>query len=235
MLQAKIRVVIVEDSEIFRRGLCAQFDTDSMIEVVAQFASAFEAVQAIPELRPSVVLMDLRLPWEPDENPSYCGAKAIRQILQRLPDAAIAVITGFMDKELVREAIQAGARTVVLKETLAEDLLDAVHRTAERSGVFSPAIADVLPHIIAAPHQNGTMLFHQLTKRENEILRLYAEENTVVDIARKLDISRKTVENRLSDIPGKLGVTTRKEAAELARAARNAADDEPPDGPAHAG
>jgi DNA-binding NarL/FixJ family response regulator len=235
VLQAKIRVVIVEDSEIFRRGLCAQFDTDPMIEVVAQFASAFEAVQAVAELRPSVILMDLRLPWLPDDSPTYCGANAIRQILQRLPEAAIAVITGFMDKELVREALQAGARTFVLKEALAEDLLDAVHRTAEGAGILSPAIADVLPHIIAGPHQNGTLLFHQLTKRENEILRLYAEDNSVVDIARKLDISRKTVENRLSDIPGKLGVTTRKEAAELARAARNTSDDEHPDGPAHAG
>lgn len=216
MTEAQVGVVIVEDQEIFRRGLCAQFDTDPRIKVLAEFATAYEAVLGIPELRPSVVLMDLRLPWRPREKPRYCGADAIKEIRRLCPEARIAVITAFADQERVREALRAGAHGYVLKEGSAEELIQAVHQTAAGVGTLSPGIVELLPGLIGSP-SNGSPEFPALTRRENEILMLYAKAKSIDDIARILSISRKTVENRLSDIPGKLGVSTRQEAAELAR------------------
>jgi two-component system, NarL family, response regulator DevR len=231
--EARVRVAIVEDQEIFRRGLCAQFDADPRIEVVAEFDTAYEAVLKIPELRPSVTLMDLRLPWKSNERPRYCGAEAIKQILQQWPEAAIAVITAFADKERFREALRAGARGFVEKEARAEELIQTVHQTAAGSGSLSSSVVHFLPDIIGSP-ANGGADFTELTRRENEILKLYGEGKTIDDIGRILNIKRKTVDNRLSDIPGKLKLETRQEAAELSREVGLSRGEEP-DNPVEAG
>ncbi|OLF05124.1 hypothetical protein BLA60_37740 [Actinophytocola xinjiangensis] len=216
MKEAQVRVVIVEDQEIFRRGLRAQFDTDPAIEVVAEFGTALEAVRAVPELRPSVVLIDLRLPWRPHEKPRYCGAEAIRQILRCCPGVGIAVVTAFPEKERVREALHAGALAYVMKEDPAEDLLKAVHQTAAGAAFLSPAVAALLTHLIAAP-TNGGATFAELTQRENDILAQYAAGKTVPEIASYFNIARRTVDNRLSEIVARLGVPTRKDAGARAR------------------
>jgi two-component system response regulator DevR len=231
--EAPVRVAIVEDQEIFRRGLCAQFGTDPRIEVIAEFDTAYEAVLKVPELRPSVTLMDLRLPWHRKDSARYCGADAIKQIRQRWPEAAIAVITAFSGREHVREALQAGARGYVLKEDPADKLIQIVHDTAAGAGVLSPAIVDLLPSIIGAP-PNGGADFPELTARENQILKLYGEGKSIDEIAKILTVKRKTVDNRLSDIPVKLGLTSRGEAAELSRE-RGLSRNEEPENPGEAG
>jgi two-component system, NarL family, response regulator LiaR len=213
--EAPVRVVIVEDQEIYRRGLRAQFELDSGIEVIDEFGTALEAVEAVPNLNPSVVLMDLRLPWRPNESPRYCGAEAIRQIRQKCPDAVIAVITAYGEMERVREALLAGARTYVLKEASADELIQTVHWTARGLGILDHRISGFLSTLIAVS-PNGGNHFPELTLRENQTLKLIGDGRSNDEVAKGMGVTRKTVENRLSDILRKLQVSTRKEAIERA-------------------
>ncbi|TDV52031.1 response regulator transcription factor [Actinophytocola oryzae] len=212
----KVSVLIVENHAIYRRGLCAQFAVDPAIEVLAECDTAAEAVRKALELRPSVVLMDLHLPWAVGRHPTYCGARAILQILQEWPGANIAVITMFEDDERVREALKAGARSFISKDGEPAELIQMVHLTAKGTGVLnrkaSEYVAKSLPH-----SANGSRHFTELTPRENDVLALAAAGNPDSRIAVKLDVATKTVANNWTNIRQKLGVSSREEAVELAR------------------
>jgi DNA-binding NarL/FixJ family response regulator len=213
-----ISVVIVEDHPLFRKGLRAQFDTDPAIEVVGEFGTAAEAVPAVLELRPSVVLMDLRLPWTPGARPTYCGAQAITQIRQHWPEVNIAVITTFDDdKERVHEAIKAGARSYVSKAGQPHALISVIRLTAEGITVLHPEAGEIVAGLIPLSAKGFTW-FSELSARENEQLALAAAGATKEQIAEKLGISEKTVSNYWSNILQKLGVPTRREAIEMVRA-----------------
>ena len=213
----KIGVVIVEDHALYRKGQRAQFETDSAIEVIAEFGTAVEAVARIPLLRPAVVLMDLRLPWKPEARRTYCGAKAIGEIVRAWPAANIAVLTSYDAEERVHEALKAGARSFVSKED--DDpylVVQVVHLTAQGTAVLnrvaSEAVRKNLPISLG-----GATWFSELTKRENEQLSLAAEGASDKQICEKLGNSAKTVANRWSEIRQKLMVPTREAAVELAR------------------
>jgi DNA-binding NarL/FixJ family response regulator len=216
-MDAKISVVIVENHALFRKGLRALFDTDSAIVVVAEFDTAVEAVREVLELRPSIVLMDLHLPWTSGARPTYCGAKAITQILEVWPEANIAVITMFEDDERVREALKAGALSYVSKDREPHQVLQVVHLTAQGIAVLDRGAREIVGK--ALPHSmNGSTSFSELGTRENEQLALAAANATDKVIATKLNISTKTVANYWTNIRHKLGVSTREEAIELAQA-----------------
>lgn len=225
----KIGVVIVEDHALYRKGLRAQFETDSAIEVIAEFGTAVEAVQRIPRLRPSVVLMDLRLPWQPDARKTYCGAKAIGEIVKAWPAANIAVITSFDNEERVHEALKAGARSFVSKDGDPYLVVQVVHLTAQGTAVLnrvaSEAVKKNLPISLA-----GATWFSELTNRENEVLSLAAEGAGDKQIREKLVLSHKTVQNYWTNIRQKLGVPTREAAVELARGDGSLPDDPGDDG-----
>lgn len=214
---AVLSVVIVENHALYRKGLCAQFETDSAIEVIAEFDNAVEAVRAVPELRPSVVLMDLHLPWTSGARPTYCGAQAITEIRKHWPEANIAVITMFGNEERVREALKAGARSYVSKDGKPHDVVQAVRLTAQGIAVLyreaSEAVQKILPNA-----GNGAASFSELGARENEQLALAAAGCTDKQIAERLNIALKTVANYWTNIRTKLGVPTREAAVELARA-----------------
>jgi DNA-binding NarL/FixJ family response regulator len=213
----KISVVIVEDHPLFRKGLRAQFDTDPAIEVVGEFDTVAEAVPAVLELRPSVVLMDLRLPRTSGARPTYCGAQAITQIRQQWPEANIAVITTFDDdKERVREAIKAGARSYISKAGELHEVIPVVRLTAKGTAVLDREASEILVRIIPMS-MNGSMSFAELGARENEQLTLAAAGDSDRQIAEKLNITTKTVANYWTNIKQKLRVSTREEAVRLAR------------------
>lgn len=212
-----ITVVIVEDHALYRKGLRAQFDTDPVIEVVAECDNAAEAVRAVLELRPSVVLMDYHLPVTPGARPTYCGAQAITQILRVWPEANIAMITMFDGDERVHEALKAGALSYISKDGSPDEVINVVHLTARGSGVLnskaSRAVKKILPSSL-----NGSTAFPQLGKRENEQLSLAADGATDRQIAARLTLEPKTVANYWTNIKNKLGVESREEAVEQARA-----------------
>jgi DNA-binding NarL/FixJ family response regulator len=139
-----LRVVIVENHALFRKGLRAQFETDSAIEVIAEFDNATEAVREVVRLRPSVVLMDLHLPWKSGARPTYCGAQAITEIRKSWPQANIAVISMFDDEERVREALKAGARSYVSKDGDPHEVVHAVRLTAQGKGLLNREASEVV-------------------------------------------------------------------------------------------
>lgn len=212
----KISVVIVEDHPLFRKGLRAQFETDPTIEVVGECDTADEAVRRVLELRPSVVLMDLRLPWTSGAHPTYCGAKAIAQIRQQWPAANIAVITTFdSDRERVHAAMKAGARSFVSKAGSPHELIPVVRLTAQGATVLHPEAGEIVQGLIPVS-VNATTWFPELGTRQNEQLALAAAGDSDRQIAEKLGISAKTVANYWSYIKQKLGVQTRDQAVEQA-------------------
>lgn len=214
---AKISVVIVENHPLFRKGLRAQLETDAAIEVIAEFATAAEAVREVPKLRPSVVLMDLHLPWEPGLRSTYCGARAITEIRACWPAAKVAVITMFDDQERVHEALKAGARSYVSKNGKPHQVVQMVRLTAEGNGVLNEAASEIVANNLP-PTTNGSRSFSELTRRENQQLAVAVAGATDKEIARKLVLTPKTVANNWTYIKQKLGVPSRAEAVELARA-----------------
>jgi DNA-binding NarL/FixJ family response regulator len=225
-----ITVVIVEDHDLYRRGLCALFETEPAIEVVAQCGTAAAAVPMVLELRPSVVLMDLHLPWTPDARSTYCGARAIEEIKRAWPEANIAVISSYDNEERVREALKAGARSFVSKHGMSDEVIEVVRVTARGHAFLnreaSEAVKKNLPH-----STNGALSFSELTRRENELLALAADGHSDKQIADKLHITPKTVQNNWYTLKPKLGATTRAEAVEMARANGFRPDEEPNGGP----
>jgi DNA-binding NarL/FixJ family response regulator len=230
---AVITVVIVENHDLFRKGLCALFETVPGIQVVAEFGTAAAAVPRVIELRPSVVLMDLHLPWVPGARSTYCGARAMEEIKRAWPAANIAVISSFDNEERVREALKAGARSYVSKDGNSDEVIEVVRMTARGHAVLNHEASEVVKRIL--PYStNGATSFSELTPRENEQLALAAADHTDKQIAVKLDIRLKTVHNNWSTIKPKLGATTRAEAVEMARANGLRPGDEPgrdPGGP----
>jgi DNA-binding NarL/FixJ family response regulator len=227
-----ISVVIVEDHALFRKGLRAQFDTDSAIEVIAEFGVAVDAAREIPKLRPSVVLMDLHLPWTSEARKTYCGARAISKILKEWPAANIAVITSFKDEARVHEALKAGARSFVSKDD--DDpyqVIEVVRQTARGYAVLNRVASEVVKKNLPIS-LNGTAWFAELSSRENDQLRLAAAGANDREIAEKLSITTKTVSNYWPNIRQKLGVPTRDAAVELARGSE---PDEPPSVPGDPG
>lgn len=212
-----ISVVIVEDHPLYRKGLRAQFDTDPTIEVIGEFGAADEAVRKVLELRPSVVLMDLRLPWTEGAPPTYCGAKAITQILQHWPTANIAVITTFdSDRERVHGAMTAGARSFVSKAGAPSNLIPTIRLTAQGTTVLHREAGEIMSRLIPVSVNESTW-FSELGTRENEQLALAAAGDSDRQIAEKMNITKKTVANYWSNIKQKLGVSSRAAAIEMAR------------------
>jgi DNA-binding NarL/FixJ family response regulator len=229
-----ISVVIVDDHTLYRKGLRTQFELDSAIIVIAEFDNAADAKAEIPELQPSVVLMDLHLPWTPGARATHCGARAIAEIKQRWPAARIAVITMWKDDERVLEAIKAGAVSYLTKDGPPDEVIQVVRLTAQGNtmlnGLAMEYVARTLPHSV-----NGSGSFPGLAKRQGEQLVLAADGCSDKQIAEKLHIAQKTVANNWTYIKQTLGVATRAEAVELARGECADACDDTPEGPGEHG
>ncbi len=223
-----LRIVIVDDQRIFRDGLCAQFDFDDNFEVVGQYANAADAVAAVLRLRPDITLMDLQLPKTEGERASHCGASAIKQIKNSWPKATIVVVTMYEDAEQAREALAAGVCGYLLKSDERTDYAQVLPQIASGQCVFDRHIVDFLPTIVSNT-TNGRYPFRQLTRRENEILDLATRGLSNHEIARELNLSRKTVANRFADIFSKLDVANRNEAVQKGQAAGLGQDGEFPE------
>ena len=161
--------------------------------------------------------MDLHLPWEPGLRPIYCGARAITEIRERWPAAKVAVITMFEDQERMREALKAGALSYVSKDDEPHEMIHVVHLAARGNGVLNKAASEFVTRNL--PHSpNGSTSFPELTPRENEQLGVAAAGANDKEIAKKLGLSEKSVANNWSNIRRNLGMVTREEAVEMARA-----------------
>lgn len=203
------RVVVADDHPVFRDGLVTVL-RDRGIDVVAEAASGEEALAAVAQHAPEVVVMDLAMP-------GLGGVEATRRVVSEHPGTGVLVVTMNGDDESVFAALKAGARGYLVKEASAEDIARAVESVARGDVVLG---ARVSGHVVAAAVGAGRpaeQVFPQLTAREREVLELVARGYDNGRIARHLVLSDKTVRNIVSLLLAKLAVATRAEAVALAR------------------
>ncbi|SBT38769.1 response regulator [Micromonospora narathiwatensis] len=203
-----IRVFLLDDHEVVRRGLADLLTNSGDIEVVGESGSAQEASRRIPALRPDVAILDARLP---DGN----GIDVCRDI--RAVDSSIKglILTSYEDDEALFAAIMAGAAGYVLKQIRGTDLVDAVRRVAAGQSLLDPAITTrVLERIRSGVEQPREL--KSLTEQERRILEYVAEGLTNREIAGKMFLAEKTVKNYVSSVLAKLGLERRTQAAVLA-------------------
>jgi NarL family two-component system response regulator LiaR len=205
MTQASIRVLIVDDHTIVRKGIRALLAEIEGIEVVGEADNGQEAIAQADTLHPDVILMDLAMP-------KMDGIEATRQIKASQPESRILVMTSFAADDKVFPAIKAGALGYLLKESAPEDLVQAIRQIHRGESSLHPTIArKVLQEITHPPDRPPTP--NPLTEREAEVLRLVAQGLSNQDIARKLNISDPTVRTHVSNIMSKLHLATRIQAA----------------------
>ena len=203
-----IRVFLLDDHEVVRRGLAELLQHEGDIDVVGESGSAVEATHRIPALRPDVAILDARLP---DGN----GIDVCRDVRAVDPSIRGLILTSYEDDEALFAAIMAGAAGYVLKQIRGTDLLDAVRRVAAGQSLLDPAVtARVLERIRYGVEEPGELT--QLTEQERRILEYVAEGLTNREIAGKMFLAEKTVKNYVSSILAKLGLERRTQAAVLA-------------------
>jgi DNA-binding NarL/FixJ family response regulator len=208
MQQPPIRVFVVDDHTVVRRGLRAYLETVDDIEVVGEAADGHEALDGIAALvaaglPPDVVLMDLLMP-------GMDGVTATAAITQRHPEVAVVAMTSFTQADMVHGALQAGAAGYLLKDAEADEVAAAI-RAARRGEVhLDPAIAKQLTRSLVAPEAQTV---HALTDRERKVLVLVAQGLSNQQIADVLVISERTARTHVSNILSKLGVASRTQAA----------------------
>lgn len=205
-----IRVVIVDDHPLFRKGLRALLATVPGVTVVGEASGGDEAVRLAGELAPQLVLMDLRMP-------DGDGLSAVRRIAAAHPDIRILVVTMFQDDDSVFAALRAGARGYVLKDMDDAEMTRAILAVGHGEAIFSPAVAERMIAFFSAPPAKPSPTFPELTDSERSVLRLMARGLKNDAIAAELFLSPKTVRNYISSIFGKLQVADRGQAIVRAR------------------
>jgi two-component system response regulator DevR len=206
-----IRVFLLDDHEVVRRGLHDLLESEGDIEIVGESGSANEAVARIPALRPDVAVLDGRLP-------DGSGIEVCRQVRSLNPGIKALILTSYDDDEALFAAILAGAAGYVLKQIAGNDLIDGVRRVAAGQSLLDPALtARVLERVrtgLTGP--TGHAELAALTGQERKILALIAEGLTNRQIGERLFLAEKTVKNYVSSILSKLGLERRTQAAVLA-------------------
>jgi two-component system response regulator DevR len=206
-----VRVFLVDDHEVVRRGLHDLLDGEPGLAVVGDAATSAQALTRGPALRPDVALLDVRLP---DGN----GIAVCRELRSVMPEVACLMLTSFDDDDALLDAILAGAAGYVLKQIKGSDLVAAVRTVAAGQSMLDPATTARLMSSLrgGTPHGPEDGALASLTPREREILALIGEGLTNRQIGGRLYLSEKTVKNNISRLLSKLGVERRVQAAVLA-------------------
>jgi two-component system response regulator DevR len=208
-----IRVFLLDDHEVVRRGLKELLETEGGIEVVGEASLAEEAQRRIPALRPDVAILDGRLP-------DGSGVDVCREVRSRDPQIACLILTSYDDDEALFAAIMAGAAGYVLKQVRGNDLIDGIRRVAAGQSLLDPAVTQrVLSRLREGPQEDPRLA--SLTEQERRILGLIAEGLTNREIAGQMFLAEKTVKNYVSSLLAKLGMERRTQAAVFASRLRD--------------
>jgi len=204
-----IRVFLLDDHEVVRRGLVALLEATGEIEVVGESGSALEAARRIPAFRPDVAVLDARLP-------DGSGIDVCREVRSADPTIKALILTSYQDDEALFSAIMAGAAGYVLKQIKGTDLVDAIRRVAAGQSLLDPAVTQQVLERIRHGADSEPEELKSLTAQERRILELIAEGMTNRQIGEELFLAEKTVKNYVSSLLAKLGLERRTQAAILA-------------------
>jgi DNA-binding NarL/FixJ family response regulator len=207
-----IRVLIVDDHDLFRTGLSSLLNAQDDLEVVAQASGGRMGIRLARELRPDVILMDMRMP-------DLSGEEATRAIVEHDPSIRIVMLTVASDEATVARAVRAGAGGYLVKDSPIDDVSDAVRAAARGDAWLSLAAAEALLGRVRAERaepKRDPFGLQVLTARELEVLRLLMQGRENSEIAAELGISNRTVKNHVSAILAKLALSNRVQAAVFA-------------------
>ncbi|MGQ4431331.1 MULTISPECIES: response regulator [unclassified Streptomyces] len=210
--QDPIRVFLLDDHEVVRRGLSDLLDAEEDISVVGDAENVEHALVRAPAVRPHVAVLDVRLP-------DGDGITVCRELRDQMPELAVLMLTSFDDEDALLDAIMAGASGYVLKQIKGSDLVSAVRTVASGQSMLDPATtARLMRSLRAEPAQTPQTApeLASLSPREREILALIGDGLTNREIGKRLYLSEKTVKNHISRLLAKLGVQRRVQAAVLA-------------------
>jgi len=202
-----IRVFLLDDHEVVRRGVCELLEAQTDFEVVGEAATAADALARIPATTPDVAIVDMRLP---DGN----GVEVCREVRSANANIQCLILTSFADDEALLDAIVAGASGYLLKQIKGTDLVDAVRRAAAGESLLDPDLRARAIHRLQQPAEDERVA--RLTEQERKILDLIAEGLTNRQIAERIFLAEKTVKNYVSNLLAKLGMERRTEAAVFA-------------------
>jgi len=207
-MSTSIRVFLLDDHEVVRRGLRELLEHEDDIEIVGESGSAQEATRRIPAMRPDVAVLDARLP-------DGSGIDVCRDVRSVDPTIKALILTSYDDEEALFSAIMAGASGYVLKQIRGGELIDAIRRVAGGQSLLDPAVTQrVLERVRVGPHEPEEL--RGLTEQERRILGLIAEGLTNRQIAEQMHLAEKTVKNYVSSLLAKLGMERRTQAAVFA-------------------
>jgi RNA polymerase sigma factor (sigma-70 family) len=208
MTAEPVRVLIVDDDDLMRAGLEAVLSSDETIDVVGEASNGRTAVQRVLELRPDVVLMDVRMP-------DLDGIAATREVVAASPEAKVVILTTFEQDDYIFGALSAGASGFLLKRTSPEDLLAAIHNVAAGDSLLSPSVTRrVIDRMAQQPAAEATFdeRLDELTPREREVLEQIARGLSNGEIAAALVIEESTVKTHVKRILMKLRLRDRVQA-----------------------
>ena len=199
----KVKVLVVDDHPVWRDGVRADLEASGFAEVVGEASDGGEAIEAVLERMPDVVLMDLQMP-------TVSGVEATRRIVEASPHVRVLVLSASAEEADVLEAVKAGASGYLLKSSTSGDVVQAVQRVKDGEPVFTPSLAGLVLDEFrrVATKDPGEP---ELTPRENEVLKFVAKGYTYKEIGEKLFISTKTVQNHVQNILTKLQLRKRYE------------------------
>ncbi len=204
-MTGEVRVFLLDDHEIVRRGIRDLLETSDDIAVVGEAGTAEQAVAEIARLRPDVAVLDARLP-------DGSGIEVCREVRSADPTVQVIILTSYDDDEALFSAIMAGASGYVLKQIRGNDLLEAVRTVADGHSLLDPAVtAQVLDRIRSSPEPTDAL--SELTAQERRILDLIGEGMTNRQIAGEMFLAEKTVKNYVSALLSKLNLQRRTQAA----------------------
>ena len=206
----KQRILLVDDHEVVRLGLRALLERNPQLEVIAEAATAREAIEQVIQYAPDVVVMDIRLP-------GGSGIEACEEISEKYPNSKVIMLTSYAEDEMLFSAIRAGASGYVLKQIEGESLVRAIEAVGRGEALLDPAVTQrIFQEVRKAAREEEASAFAALTQQEKHVLLLVSEGKTNREIAKALFLGEGTVRNYVSSILSKLGVSNRAEAAAYA-------------------